>query len=123
MTEIKPNELIDWDYLHHVSSHSHEFEQELLQVLLETLPPHLEVLKASIAAEDYEAVEQEAHYIKGSTASVGIKSIERLATQLEQQVHNRSLESAATLMSEIEKVFSDVRSCINQQFTFTPTSS
>lgn len=123
MTETMPNELIDWDYLHHVSSHSREFEQELLQILLDTLPPHLELLKASIAAEDYETVEQEAHYIKGSTASVGVKSIERLAAQLEQQVHNRSLESAATLISEIEKTFGDVKDCINQHFNFTSTSN
>ncbi len=71
---IAPNDLeplLDWNYLHQISGENLEFEAEILQTLLETLPEHLENLKLAILQQDYASVGREAHYIKGSAASVG----------------------------------------------------
>jgi signal transduction histidine kinase/CheY-like chemotaxis protein len=105
--ENSPQTPIDWDYLHQISNYDTAFEQELLQTLLETLPSHIEELKLKVRAQDLEGIAQEAHYIKGCSASVGAKAIEQAATQLERQLQAEQTEQSEGLLSEIEQSFSD----------------
>ncbi|MFM7425483.1 MAG: GAF domain-containing protein [Elainella sp.] len=93
--------LLDWNYLHRLSSHNSAFEQELLQMLLETLPPYIEALKLSIAQPeitqpDLVQINEKAHYIKGASLNVGAVGIANPAAQLEDHCCNLlELEPAA----------------------------
>jgi HPt (histidine-containing phosphotransfer) domain-containing protein len=100
--------IIDWNYLDRVSSGSREFQQELLQVFVESIPHHLEALKTAIAANDYTKIEQEAHLIKGSSANLGITSIEVSAESIERQARQRKLDNPDALLMAVEADFSYV---------------
>jgi PAS domain S-box-containing protein len=100
--------IIDWNYLDRVSSGSREFQQQLLQVFVESIPHHLEALKTAIAANDYTKIEQEAHLIKGSSANLGITSIEVSAESIERQARQRKLDNPDALLMAVEADFSYV---------------
>ncbi|NJL20978.1 MAG: response regulator, partial [Leptolyngbyaceae cyanobacterium SM1_3_5] len=118
---IEPEPLIDWSYLHQVSSHNEAFEQELLQVLLHTLPPRLEKLHTCVAAQDYAGVAQEAHYIKGCSASVGAKQLEQQAFELEQQALEQ--QPCDALLQRLEQSFDRIHRYITTSFESGSESS
>ncbi len=94
--------LIDWEYLHNVSEGDTEFELELLQILIEDAPARLQATKAAIAAHDFELIGQEAHHLKGASATVGALSMLLAAEKLEQLARYQHLEGAVDLVSELE---------------------
>jgi HPt (histidine-containing phosphotransfer) domain-containing protein len=104
--------LIDWDYLHELSDGNEAFELELLETLMGATLPHLELLRTNIAIADFKKIEQEAHYIKGSTASIGAKGLEALAGRLEEQAQDQQIEDMDDLMLKIEQGFSQLRALI-----------
>lgn len=94
--------IINWDYLHSISGNHQDFEIELLQTLVATLPERLKILKQKIIDKDYIAVEHQAHFIGGSSASMGIVSIQTAAGQLEKNAHSGHLEQAESLWAQIQ---------------------
>ncbi|HEY9697769.1 MAG TPA: response regulator [Trichocoleus sp.] len=100
-------QLIDWDYLSQISDGNREFEKELLQVLLETLPPHLESLERHVHLDNNKGVQQEAHYIRGSSSSIGAKVMGELAAQVEEQAQK-------SLAGEVEQCLTEMKDCFAQ---------
>jgi PAS domain S-box-containing protein len=109
-----PHIEIDWDYLNSLSVGNEGFKDELLNVYIESIPPHLEALKIAIATINYHAIAQEAHFLKGSSASVGITAIELPAAELELQGNNQKLVNAEQLISTIEVAFSYVQAIVRE---------
>ncbi len=99
--ENLPNSLVDRHYLHEISNGNEEFKREVLQVLIEVLPSHFEALKGAIVTHDYATVTTESHFIKGSSASTGARSIAYLAELLEQQSRQENLTDADRLLTEM----------------------
>jgi HPt (histidine-containing phosphotransfer) domain-containing protein len=75
---------IDWEQLHQVSEDDPEFELELLTMLAEDVKIHVGDLRQAVVDRDMIAISNEAHYIKGASANVGIIGITNLAKQIEQ---------------------------------------
>ena len=93
---------IDWEQLHQVSEDDPEFELELLTMLAEDVKLHIEDLRQAVIDGDATAIAHEAHYIKGSSANVGVRQIATLAKQLEQLAHEQSLsDTSATLVEQM----------------------
>lgn len=93
---------IDWEQLHQVSEHDTEFELELLTMLAEDVKLHIEDLRQAIVNGDLLAVSHEAHYIKGASANVGVRSITNLAQQLEDLARkNLPIENSAPLVEQM----------------------
>lgn len=97
--------LIDWEYLHQLSGDNRAFEQDILQALMETLPTHLQSLNAKVLAEDYSGIEREAHYIKGSCASVGAIALADHAEVLEQKARSADLTDADKVLTAMTQTF------------------
>ena len=97
---------IDWQYLEEMSSGNAEFKQELLGAFLESLPEHIETLKIAVSQQIYSDVEREAHFIKGSSATIGIVGIAKIADLLESQVRNKQLPANASVL--IQKISNGV---------------
>ena len=110
------SELIDWNYLHDVTGGSREFEQELLQTFVKLIGPRIDDLKTAVRNQDHRQVEKIAHYIRGSSASSGVKPLEALTSELEHQGRTQSLQAADTLLATLEHEFSRVRALIERQF-------
>jgi PAS domain S-box-containing protein len=99
----KPNSIeeeleVDWAYLEEMSNGDEEFKQQLLLAYLSSLPEHMEVLKIAIAKKQYIEIEQEAHFIKGSSAAIGINGIAKLASILEEGSKQKILSENAILL-------------------------
>ena len=103
--------VLDWNYLHQLARHSTEFEQELLQTLVETLPPHLSNLRRRITLKNAEIVAQEAHYIKGSSISIGAHGLSEPAAQMEilAQAQSPDWEAMLTPLHQLEQNFGLMR--------------
>jgi PAS domain S-box-containing protein len=112
LVELPADIGIDWNYLNQVSGGSEEFKNDLLKAFAETMPPHLELLKQAIATADYSEIEQKAHLIKGSSASLGIRSAELLASQLEQQSRWQQLDNAEQIISELEVALCKIQAIV-----------
>ena len=92
---------IDWEQLHQVSEDDPEFELELLTMLAEDIKIHIADLHQAVIDRDPIAIAHEAHYIKGSSANVGIVRIAKLAKQIEQLVREQSEQDPAPLVTQI----------------------
>ena len=104
---------IDWQYLDEMSGGNAEFKQELLAAFLESCPEHVEALKIAISQELYIEVEREAHFIKGSSAAIGITGIAKIADQLESQSKNKQLsKNSLALLQQIINGIEHVQSLV-----------
>ncbi|NUN65258.1 response regulator [Pseudanabaena biceps] len=92
---------IDWQYLEEISGGNEEFKQELLQAFVSSLPEHMEALAIAISQQQYPEVEREAHFIKGSSAALGITGIAKLASILEETSKSGELpENVKDILAE-----------------------
>ncbi|TYQ25225.1 GAF domain-containing protein [Pseudanabaena sp. UWO311] len=89
---------VDWAYLEEMSNGDVEFKQQLLLAYLSSLPEHMDALKIAIAQNQYIEIEREAHFIKGSSAAIGINGIANLASILEESSKQKVLPENATLL-------------------------
>ncbi len=103
---------IDWEQLHQVSGHSSEFEQELLQTFVQDAVRRLGDIATAIAAGDPDQLRHAAHHIKGSTANLGLTSLYRIASVLEQEAQQRSLQSAPTHLKHLQALLEQVRELV-----------
>jgi PAS domain S-box-containing protein len=104
---------IDWNYLDEMSSGNEAFKHELLRAFVGSLPEHLDALRAAIAQSLYVEVEREAHFIKGTSAAIGITGIAKLAAQLEDRSKNRQLpENATALLKKITDGMEQIQSLV-----------
>jgi HPt (histidine-containing phosphotransfer) domain-containing protein len=92
---------IDWEQLHQVSEDDPEFELELLTMLAEDVKIHIDDLRQAVIDRDTLTISNEAHYIKGASANVGIVSITAAAKQLEALARSQQLGSAAALVEQM----------------------
>jgi PAS domain S-box-containing protein len=106
--EMLDDRLIDWDHLHELSGGDEAFELELLKTLVETLPEHLKSLESALATHDCRSVEREAHYIKGSGASMGAIGLQAAAQRLEEQAKLANLEQAADVFAHLVQSFHQI---------------
>ena len=104
---------IDWQYLEEMSGGNAEFKQELLGAFLESLPEHVEALKIAISQQMYIEIEREAHFIKGSSAAIGIVGVAKIADQLEHQGKNQRLsQNALFLIQQINQGMEHIQSLV-----------
>lgn len=104
---------VNWAYLEEMSNGDKEFKQQLLLAYLSSLPEHMEALKVAIAQKQYFEIEQEAHFIKGSSVAIGINGIAQLASILEQSSKQKMLpENATLLFDKITMGLSEIESHI-----------
>jgi HPt (histidine-containing phosphotransfer) domain-containing protein len=82
--------------------------QELIAISLEEYPTLCDRLRQGLASDDFSAVRETAHGLKGSLAYVGFVEAANLALALEKACHMedaaRAGELASALMIEIEAV-------------------
>jgi HPt (histidine-containing phosphotransfer) domain-containing protein len=92
---------IDWEQLHQVSEDDPEFELELLTMLAEDVKIHIADLRQAALDRDIIAIGNEAHYIKGASANVGIISITAAAKQIEQLARERLITEIAPIIEQM----------------------
>jgi hypothetical protein len=107
--------VIDWEYLHQLSGGDDSFESEILQTCLESLRHHLEILEEAIRCQQLEVIEEEAHLIKGSSASAGLITIQEAAAELEHQARLHQLSQPEDLLARIKDAFTQIKKILGSR--------
>lgn len=94
--------VINWEHLHEISDANPAFERELLETFVGDTQQQLVLIKQAIAQGDYAQLEQSAHYIKGSSANLGLIQMQAAAGELEHQAHQHDLQEAPTLLTDLQ---------------------
>jgi HPt (histidine-containing phosphotransfer) domain-containing protein len=99
------NECTDLSYLSSLSSGSTEFMQQMISVFMEQTPKALDQIKTHYAAQDWKQLGAIAHKIKPSFAFMGIRELEPVIAELEDNsVKQVNLESIPEKIKKIEEV-------------------
>lgn len=104
---------IDMEYLHQISEGDTEFELELLQVFIADTAAHIMTAKAAASGEDFQALEREAHHIKGASGNVGATAMQALATALEQEAQQASIVQVSELIAGLEHYLGQVSTYVS----------
>jgi HPt (histidine-containing phosphotransfer) domain-containing protein len=92
---------IDWEQLHQVSEDDPEFELELLTMLAADVKIHIADLRQAVIDRDIIEITNEAHYIKGSSANLGMIGIAGLAKRIEQIAREKLLSDPTALVEQM----------------------
>ncbi|MCS6949037.1 MAG: Hpt domain-containing protein [bacterium] len=99
---------IDHSFLSEMTGGDLEFEKELLQEFLKTVPSLLEQIHTAIEAGDGAALSSAAHTLKGSARAVGAHRLAEVALAVEIAAKEQRLDKAAdaerTLTAEWQQV-------------------
>ncbi len=92
---------IDWERLSQISDDDEEFQTELLNMLAADITEQLVNIANSIETQDGQQLQQLGHYLKGSTANVGVNSMAAIAKKLEEVGNNQQFELAQPLLAAL----------------------
>jgi PAS domain S-box-containing protein len=81
---------------------SRAFMAELAGAYLKDLPGRLEAIRAAARTNDRDALRLAAHALKGSSANMGAKRLQKLCLLLEDAARSGSLQGVAELLAELE---------------------
>ncbi len=86
---------IDHQFLAEMTGGDHEFEKELLQEFLHTVPHLMEQIHHAIASGDSATLARAAHTLKGSARAVGAQPLAEAALAVEMAAKAQRLEEAS----------------------------
>ena len=103
-------DFINLERFEEISGGDLEFQQELLQEYLEDMKTWEERLSEAMAAEDFVAIKNQAHTIKGASSNIGAYLIEETAANLEQKAERSdSFSLVVSLVDELKIRFATIK--------------
>jgi len=94
---------------------------QVVQVFVDTTPPRVTSLKEAMAGSDFETAAQIAHSLKGATASICAKRLQKLTASIEQQARVHSSdgwpELIAVLDYEVKQLLAALAGEVDQTLT------
>jgi CheY-like chemotaxis protein len=96
--------LIDLEYLETLTGGDQAFKTELLQTFFEAIPEYLDTLQKAIEDKDAYAIERGAHLIKGTSGSMGISSIQAIASELEEKGRDKNITDADKFLHQMQDI-------------------
>lgn len=101
--------LIDLEYLETLTGGDQAFKTELLQTFFEAIPEYFAALQKAIEDNDAYAIERGAHLIKGTSGSMGISSIQAIASELEEMGRDKNIDSVSKLFEQMQDVLKQLQ--------------
>lgn len=114
MTDPDPSRLVvlDADTIAELREIMEDEFQDLLRTFLADMPELFAGIEAATAAGDAEALRQNAHTLKSSSASLGALQLSELARRLERLGHDRDLAAAAPVLDQCRQSVEQTRSAL-----------
>lgn len=101
--------IIDLSYLEDITDGENEIMAEMITLLLEETPKHLETIQASLANKNWPQLASEAHKIKPMLLYVGLTELSDITKELEAIGKNeKGLEKGPRLISRLQTGFNEV---------------
>jgi HPt (histidine-containing phosphotransfer) domain-containing protein len=92
-----------------------ELARAVIEGFLEDLPGQIKQLKSYAAAGDVQHVEQQAHKIKGASATVGGEALRAVAAALEQAGKAGDLAAVAARTAELDAQFTALKGAMQNE--------
>jgi HPt (histidine-containing phosphotransfer) domain-containing protein len=92
---------IDWERLSQISDDDEEFQLELLNMLAADITEQIIIIRSAIEQQSSKELQELGHYLKGSTANVGVGSMASIAKQLEEAGRKEQFELATTCLAAL----------------------
>ncbi len=105
----------DLEQLTAITGGDPEFEREVLEEYLNCTPEDVERIRQAIAASDPEALGKAAHALKGSSATVGAKTLAALAKELEMLGKAGNVAPAPEVFGRLSRCYEESCGFIRQR--------
>ena len=99
---------LDAARLAEVCEGDHEFEKELLDEFLQSVPPLINQVREAMSANDPELLRRAAHTLKGASSSVGATSVYHTSLALELSARENRLDDAQELCGQLCSAFEEL---------------
>lgn len=101
--------VIDLSYLEDMTGGDNEVMIEMINLLIEETPKHLDNIKKAQDSENWTQLRSEAHKVKPMFLYVGLTELNEICKELEDNAKNKSdLESNSELITRLDTGFNDV---------------
>lgn len=87
-----------------------ELVRELIDEFLKEIPERLSDLEKALAQPDYQQIRSQGHTIKGTSGNMGAIALQKVAARLEAAGQADDLETAASLIQQLQHQFKQFRS-------------
>lgn len=109
------NPIINLDRLNRLLKGNIQLQQKLLTLFLEQGQTRIQTLRQAIANQDFTSIKQQAHALKGSSASAAVLKMPELAKELENLAQQQTLEGATELVEELQHCLSQVQVFLDEK--------
>jgi CheY-like chemotaxis protein len=97
-------ELLDVDHLIKLCEGNQVVINKMLAQFIEDLPHSTRALQEAIAKQDFFAIQQHAHFIKGASATIGMHQVKQLAEQIELETKKQLTTESSQLIDEVVSI-------------------
>ncbi|MGB3240064.1 MAG: response regulator [Geitlerinemataceae cyanobacterium] len=112
--DASPREAIDWDRLHQVSGADAEFEIELLEAFVESALEYIAGMAKAIDENDAQTLGRLAHQLKGASGNVGVPSMMKISTIINDRAKFHRLEGLSDYLPELDRIQKRVQAVIDE---------
>ncbi|MEX0723268.1 MAG: Hpt domain-containing protein [Gracilimonas sp.] len=100
---------IDLSYLEDMTGGDNEVMKEMIDLLIEETPKHLEKIKGAYRDRNWTALRAEAHKVKPMFLYVGLIELNEFCKQIEENANNaQDLDDMQELIDKLESGFDDI---------------
>ncbi|MBE9143402.1 response regulator [Planktothrix mougeotii] len=95
-----------------------QLQHRLLNLFIEQAQIRIQNLHQAILNQDYSGIKQQAHALKGSSASAAVLEMPEIAKQLEDLAQEQTLEGATELVEKLQQCLSRVQVFVQEEISF-----
>jgi len=90
-----------------------DFLYELIDMYMEDFMPKYDELKKAIKEEDFTAIQETGHYLKGSAANLSLSFLKDAALQMELAGEEKDIKKAQQTLADLKKEFDRLKTYIS----------
>jgi len=104
---------IDFDSALERTGGDKDFLYELIDMYMEDFMPKYDELKKAIKEEDFIAIQDTGHYLKGSAANLSLSFLRDTALQMELAGEDKDIKKAQQTLADLKKEFDRLKTYIS----------
>jgi len=94
-----------------------DIQQRVIQAYFSSSPPLIAQLQEAVVVKNRETLQNAAHSLKSSSATVGALKLSEICRELEMSCRNKTLENATDRVAAIASEFREVKEILNKKIT------
>lgn len=94
-----------------------EFLYKLLNIYTEDFPEKIKELEQSIAEKKYDSIQELGHYLKGSSANLGLIELEKESFTMERAGKEKDIQKAQNTLKKLHNNFNILKKYITEEMS------